>query len=144
MTVCHVQIKTEEAGFFKFEAVKLAPDGSEISRRTLADWFPNIITDQGLDRMGDNNDWMSACQVGTGNTTPTALDTGLVARIAGTTTSVQLSLLQLVMERRHPLLITDGHRKLTDLVLGQQQVILQRLESAGVLRVLPCIAVHWF
>jgi hypothetical protein len=91
MTVCHVHIKTEEAGFFKFEAVKLASDGSEISRRTLVDWFPNIITDQGLDRMGDNDDWLTACQVGTGNTTPTALDTGLVARIAGTTTSVSNS-----------------------------------------------------
>jgi hypothetical protein len=79
-----ISITTEAEGLFKLEAVTLSPDGREISRRVLADWFPNIITDQGLDKMGDNDNWMNYCQVGSGNTTPTALDTSLVARIAGT------------------------------------------------------------
>jgi hypothetical protein len=86
-----IKIRSETAGFLKLEAVKLDSEGNEISRRALTDWFPNIITDQGLDRMGDNADWLKWCQVGAGNATPTALDTGLVSRIAGTITVTTIS-----------------------------------------------------
>lgn len=68
------------AGKFKFEAVKA--DGT---RRVLADWFDNLILNQGLNRIGTGT-FFNACQVGTGSTPPANTDTALVALIAGTTT----------------------------------------------------------
>lgn len=75
-------------GFFKFEAVKLDKDGNETSRRTLADWFPNLITNNGLNLYmaatgsGLGSNPLSYCQVGSGSTPPAVTDTALVARIA--------------------------------------------------------------
>ncbi len=67
-------------GFFKLEAVR--PDGT---RRLLADWFPNLITDVGLNRIGSGS-YVNACHVGTDNTAPNVLDTTLGGYVAGTTT----------------------------------------------------------
>lgn len=73
----HIGLK----GFFKIEAV----DCWTGERRLLADWFPNLITDLGLNKMGtssgDNTTWY---RVGTGSTTPSVLDTQLVAQVAST------------------------------------------------------------
>lgn len=82
-----IDLRTDVCGFFKFEAVKLDADGREISRRLLADWFPNLITDQGLNYFGNTSGWLEYCQVGSGSNTPNALDTALQSRIAGTGTS---------------------------------------------------------
>lgn len=68
------------AGRYKIEAIR--PDGR---RRLCADWFPNLITDIGLDRFG-NADWRTYCQVGSGNSTPTVGDTGLQTLVAATST----------------------------------------------------------
>lgn len=68
------------SGHFRLEAVR--PDGR---RRLLAE-FDNLITDWGLDRMGDNADWLTACHVGSGNTAPANGDTALVNHIATTST----------------------------------------------------------
>lgn len=76
-------IDMQFAGYYQFVAIKVDAEGNELSRRVAADWFPNIITDQGLERMGGFSDYVNCCQVGTGSTTPTVLDTGLVSRIAG-------------------------------------------------------------
>jgi hypothetical protein len=76
-----IEIQHRLAGFFKLEAVR--PDGT---KRLLADWFPNLILNQGLNRIGASSDWLQSCRVGTGNTTPTNTDTNLVAHVAGTTT----------------------------------------------------------
>lgn len=76
-----MQHETQCAGWFKIEATR--PDGT---RRVLADWFPNLILDGGLDRMGANSDYLSWCQVGSGSTAPVAAQTALVNRIAGTNT----------------------------------------------------------
>ena len=76
-----MQHETQCAGWFKIEAIR--PDGT---RRVLADWFPNLILDGGLDRMGANDDYLSWCQVGSGSTAPIATQTALVNRIAGTNT----------------------------------------------------------
>ena len=76
------------SGRFRIEALKVDARGQpiEASRRVLADWFPNIITNAGLNRIGTNSDWLLACQVGTGTATPLATDTGLAAFLAGSTT----------------------------------------------------------
>ena len=76
-----MQHETQCAGWFKIEAIR--PDGT---RRVLADWFPNLILNGGLDRMGGNNDHLNWCQVGSGSTAPVATQTALVNRIAGTGT----------------------------------------------------------
>lgn len=74
------EIKVTLEGRIKLEAAK--EDGST---RVLADWFNNLILDQGLNRMGSGT-WISAAQVGTGNTAPANSDTGLSAYVAGTST----------------------------------------------------------
>jgi len=78
-------------GWYKMEALKVDADGRVIekSRRVVADWFPNLITNQGLDRLGGDfsNNIFPSCQVGSGTTAPNVNDTGLVSRIAGTSTA---------------------------------------------------------
>lgn len=75
-----IERRATMAGFFKLEAVR--PDGT---RRLLADWFPNIITNAGLNAIGTLSTWMAACRVGAGSAVPSALDTNLQSHIAGTT-----------------------------------------------------------
>lgn len=79
----NIELHTGLAGFFKIEAI--APDGT---RRLLADWFPNLITDVGLNSLGTNADYLNNCLVGSGNTAPNVADTSLVAQVA-TTSNVQ-------------------------------------------------------
>jgi hypothetical protein len=67
-------------GFFKMEAVR--PDGT---KRLLADWFPNLITDVGLNRIG-TGDFLLACHVGTDNTAPVVGNTALGGFVAGSNT----------------------------------------------------------
>ena len=74
-----INLREECEGYYKIEAVKA--DGS---RRVLADWFPNLILNAGLDRMGANGDYLNWCQVGSGSTAPATTQTTLVARVAGT------------------------------------------------------------
>lgn len=87
---------SEVCGYFTLDAHKVI-DGGIVSSRRLAGPFPNIITDQGLDMMGNNTGWMGSCQVGSGNATPTAADTSLQTWVAGVSsiqssnTSVQVS-----------------------------------------------------
>lgn len=72
------------SGHFTLSIAKVGPDGQpiEATRRVVAS-FDNIITNAGLDRVGQAGDWLSACQVGTGNATPQATDTGLQVFLAG-------------------------------------------------------------
>lgn len=73
-------------GRWKLEAIRLDKEGNEVSRRTLADWFPNLIVDQGLDRFGSNGTFLNNCRVGTGNTAPSNTDTNLVSQVWDTAT----------------------------------------------------------
>lgn len=76
-----LQHKSHVAGRYKIEAVKV--DSGE--RRLLADWFPNIITDIGLNRLGTADPY-DRCVVGTGSATPATTDTQLQTFVASTTT----------------------------------------------------------
>jgi hypothetical protein len=67
-------------GFYKIEAVR--PDGR---RRLLADWFPNLITDAGLELIGGAGGYFLRCVVGSGNTAPSNSDTALVSLVGSTT-----------------------------------------------------------
>lgn len=74
------------SGWYKMEAVRLDADGQEVegSRRILADWFPNLITNAGLDLLGTTGGTLvnEYCRVGSGNTAPANTDTSLVAQVA--------------------------------------------------------------
>jgi hypothetical protein len=74
--------KFRVAGFFKLEAVGL--DGRV---RPLGE-FPNLITNGGLDQLGNSaqgqGPW-ATCAVGSGNTTPAITDTQLQTLVASTT-----------------------------------------------------------
>lgn len=68
------------AGHFKLVATKL--DGSQ---RVVADWFPNLVTDVGLNQMGIGA-FRNTCAVGTGSLAPSVTDTQLQTFRARTTT----------------------------------------------------------
>lgn len=88
-----IELKSNACGYYKIEAFKGVEDENgklieEIpgSRRIVADWFPNIITNGGLERMAENSTWYNYCQVGTGTSTPVATDTTLDTYLVNTTT----------------------------------------------------------
>jgi len=68
------------AGRFKMEAIKL--DGT---RRLVADWFDNLILDQGLNRLG-TGPVISYVHVGSGATAPVAANTAMQTFVAATNT----------------------------------------------------------
>jgi len=79
----------EMAGRFKLEKFKVDENGNEIqgSRTVAADWFNNLITNNGLNMVGNvSGDFMLYCQVGSGSATPTVTDTGLQSRIGASST----------------------------------------------------------
>jgi len=73
--------KNTLAGFYKIESVK--PDGTV---KILADWFPNLILDQGLERIATAADWINYCHVGSGSTAPAETQQGLVSFVGATNT----------------------------------------------------------
>lgn len=54
--------------------------------RVISDWFPNIVTNLGLDRWGTAQPVVQ-CSVGSGTTTPAATDIALVTWVADATTN---------------------------------------------------------
>lgn len=76
-----INLTSKVAGFFKLVAVD-----ANGRQRVLADWFPNLITDGGLDQIGSTANWLSGCYVGSGNTAPANSDTHLATLIGSTTT----------------------------------------------------------
>ena len=83
-----LKLEQQLAGRYKIEALKLDEHGNEIpgSRRVAADWFNNLILDQGLDKYASINTWMDYCHVGSGSTTPANSQTALVSLVAYTNT----------------------------------------------------------
>ena len=59
--------------------------------RILADWFPNLILDGGLDRIGIAQGWLGSCFVGTGNSAPLETQSSLDNQIASTSTRISHS-----------------------------------------------------
>lgn len=72
-----MNLETKLAGYYKIEIGK--PDGSIVS---VTDWFPNLITNQGLDYMATNTSRFSYCQVGSGSAVPQFTDVQLSSRVA--------------------------------------------------------------
>jgi len=70
---CNVNAPLQFGGMFKFVAVNKG-DGR---RRVLADWFNNLITNNGLNELTATYKMGDACHVGTGSTPPQETDSGL-------------------------------------------------------------------
>lgn len=73
-------MKIELSGRFKIEAIR--PDGT---KRVLAEWFPNLILDAGLNRIGSGG-FLIYCMVGGSSTAPLVGQTALITSIASTNT----------------------------------------------------------
>lgn len=85
MQLCNIEMQV--SGLFRIEKFKRDDQGVEIpgTRTVAADWFPNLILDQGLNYMATLASYVNACQVGTGTTTPASGQTALASYLAGTT-----------------------------------------------------------
>ena len=68
-------------GFYKIEAV----NAETKQKRLVADWFPNLITNNGLNAMATTA-VLNRCMVGAGSTPPSVTDTTLQSQIAITST----------------------------------------------------------
>ena len=84
---------SEVCGFYQLQTFKTNIHGQEIigSRRACTPVFPNLITDLGLDQMGQAVAYLTSCQVGSGTSTPLVTDIGLQSRIAGTSDPITSS-----------------------------------------------------
>lgn len=75
-------MKSKVCGYYKIEAVNKNTGKSTL----LADWFPNLITNIGLDRIATDVNFMNYCHVGTASTAPTVNDTALGAFVGSNNT----------------------------------------------------------
>ncbi|MBN7822254.1 hypothetical protein [Bowmanella yangjiangensis] len=84
-----LNIENQVEGLFRFEAFKTDENGAEIpgTRRVASDWQKNLILDTGLNRMATNGDYLDACQVGSGSSTPANGQTALDSIVAGANVS---------------------------------------------------------
>lgn len=71
------------AGWFRLKVRR--PDGRV---RHDTGWFPNLITDGGLNLLGTSQSWVEACVVGSGSAAPAESDTSLVSEVASTTNRI--------------------------------------------------------
>lgn len=73
-------------GFYKLTVHKGDANGNPIpgTERVVADWFPNLITDNGKNLITTTYGYNNYVQVGTGNTAPAVGNTTLANFIAGT------------------------------------------------------------
>lgn len=78
-----IQLKVGICGRFKIEAVR--PDGT---KRLLAPWQDNLLTDSGMDSIGSGALSILECHVGSGSAVPTFADTALQTEVGVTSAIV--------------------------------------------------------
>lgn len=78
------QANCQVQGYFKLSAVQGDDDGNPIpgTERELTDWFPNLITDNGMELLKGSG-FLNYIMVGAGSTAPAKTDTTLGAFVAG-------------------------------------------------------------
>jgi hypothetical protein len=85
------KVEHKVAGYYRFETFKTDADGNEIpgTRQVKGDWQKNLITDVGMDMLGDhsNNNYWNGCHVGTGTAAPANSNTALATFNAGIATT---------------------------------------------------------
>jgi hypothetical protein len=87
-----VNLNVGVEGWFKFEKFKCDADGNEIpeTRVIAADWFKNLITDNGLNSLKTNSSPFTFFHVGSGSAPPAITNTQLGSFIAGVTTQTSI------------------------------------------------------
>lgn len=78
-----IEFKPRIQGFYKIEATNVLTG----EKRIAADWFPNLITNIGLNQMGKTG-VTTNCLVGSGNDIPSVFDTALRAKVAHTSSII--------------------------------------------------------
>ena len=76
-----INLHTQSEGHYKLETLDA---NGNVTRST--GWMPNLILDQGLLRMGANNDYLNVCSVGSGVSTPQPSNTALQSKLAQSST----------------------------------------------------------
>ena len=74
-------IHTKLGGEYKISAYKMV-DGKRVNERVLSDWFPNLITNLGLNYIAENDGWVPYCHVGSSSNAPAVTDISLVTPVA--------------------------------------------------------------
>ena len=88
MTAIKVGIKVGLKGDYKLRILR-----ADRSVRYESDWIPNLITNLGMDRIGQQAGAVgNFCRIGTGTTTPAFTDTALVSQSAATNNVIAQSL----------------------------------------------------
>ena len=78
-----INLQTGVAGFYKLQTVS----ASGLIREDTG-WFPNLITDSGMDYLANTDRWLTRCYVGTSSATPDVTDTSIGSLLASSTTVV--------------------------------------------------------
>ena len=81
-----INFKSEAEGFYTLSLGTLDAAGNEVDCYEPVPTFPNLITNGGLERMGDNFDWLSRTYVGSGSAAPDFDDSAMNNFVAVTTT----------------------------------------------------------
>jgi hypothetical protein len=86
MTKHNIGVHVGLEGYYKLVIHKGDANGNPIpgTERVAADWFPNLITDNGKNLLTTTVAYTDFVQVGTGNTPPAVTNTALVNRVAAT------------------------------------------------------------
>jgi len=79
-----INLKSEAQGFYTLRLGTLDADGNEVDCYEPVPTFPNLITNGGLERMGDNGDWLSRTYVGSGSAVPNFNDSAMNNFVAST------------------------------------------------------------
>ncbi|UYA98982.1 hypothetical protein IVIADoCa9_46 [Xanthomonas phage vB_Xar_IVIA-DoCa9] len=88
-----IELKHALSGRFMLQTAKADAEGNEIpgTRKVVAPWQDNLITDNGMDYIGGNgaspNTFLGYVSVGSGANPPQFTDSALQARVATTSTS---------------------------------------------------------
>ena len=72
-----INFKSEAEGFYTLRLGTLDAAGNEVDCYEPVPTFPNLITNGGLERMGDNSDWLSRTYVGSGSAAPNFNDSAM-------------------------------------------------------------------
>ena len=81
-----ISIHNESEGFYSFRAGRIDSHGDEVDVYEPAPPTKNLITNGGLNRQGDNADWLRRIYVGSGSSTPNFNDTAMNNFVASTVT----------------------------------------------------------
>ena len=82
-----INLKSEAEGFYTLRLGTIDADGNEVDCYEPVPTFPNLITNGGLERMGDNDDWLSRTYVGSGSAAPDFDDSAMNNFVAVTTSN---------------------------------------------------------